>query len=279
MTGIYKILNMNNDSDTLLMHSEFNFEKNFRYIFDDSNSANLIEIECLNGVVKNPKFYQTEIKDHERYLNISLFDQSKSLLGYFVQEIVLLDYMKPHRFRLESKDESTGKLFIDIGIIKIFLDSEENQNSDFINLVFSKPNYLFDLELYRILNDVKMNDLEINMFFNLISLEIEKYKDKSINGDYPKVKYDINYEAKLNDIKKFSNEEFNRLIENLKFYNNDVLIAWLKNNISSFQEILFCLVIIDESCNTIYEKLKLIFDIANIKNYLFYQTCIVLLII
>ena len=65
--------------------------------------------------------------------------------------------------------------------------------------------------------------------------------------------------------------DFERLKQHLNFYDNDLLISWLKNNISSFEEILVSLVLIDESCITIYEKLKLIYDIAKMKNFFLFN--------
>lgn len=265
VTGVYDLYQDHNLSENLIMQHEFSGKREVRDSFNYINKSKGTDLELSNGIVKSPKFLQIDSDRIEKYLNISLFNLKKYVLANFSLEVIKLEFMKPHRIRLESNDISKKKTFIDIGVFKIYSNKLVKQDVDLFNFVFGKPSYQEDPSLYSLMTNSDMNEKEIESIGKMITSEAEKYNDNSDIDDYLKREYESNFKSNASNMNNFS--DFDRLKEHLKFYDNDLLIFWLKNSVSSFEEILISLVLIDESCLTIYEKLKLIYDVAKMKNF------------
>ena len=271
VTGVYDMFDGNNESEKFLLQFEFSSNKKLTDSFNYSNKNKFTELECSNGVVKNPQFTQVESDKIEKYLKFSIFNEKKYLFGNYSLQVDKLDYMKPHRIRLESTDadKSKKKSFLDLGIFKIYSNQLVKQDYDLFKIVFSKPIYLFDKSLFLLMTNNEITEVELNTLSKEISSKSDKFKDNSKLDDHLKSEYEQNFKSNPFNIKMFG--DFERLKQHLNFYDNDLLISWLKNNISSFEEILVSLVLIDESCITIYEKLKLIYDIAKMKNFFLFN--------
>lgn len=271
VTGVYEMNLRKNESHRFEIHYSFNSEKvnnseHFRY----ANPSDIFE--CNKATVKNPRFFETSNNSLKKYLNIFLFTDKKELKGVYHLDIIKLDFMKPYKLRLESNfpNPRQGKSFIDIGIFKVYHNKLNKKDVDLYSLIFAKPNYLFDSNLYQTITGLAINDFDMQSINSLVNLDSEKFVDDSDVDEYLKKEFKLNFKPFNYNIQNYS--EFDRLKELLKFYDVDTLISWLKRGVSSFQEILLSLTLIDESSLTIYEKLKLIFDITKMKNHLLYNS-------
>jgi len=271
VTGVYEMNLRKNDTQKFEIHYSFNNDKvnnseHFRYA-DPS-----LRFDCNKGVVKNPKFFEISNNSLKKYLNVFLFTEKKELKGIYHLDIIKLDFMKPYKIRLESHfpNPKQGKSFIDIGIFKVYHNKLNKKDVDLYSLIFAKPNYLFDSYLYQTITGLAINDFDMNSINLLVNQDQEKFVDESDVDEFLKKEFKLNYKRSAYNIQYYS--EFDRLKDLLKFYDVDTLISWVKSGTSSFQEILLSLTLIDESSLTIYEKLKLIFDITKLRNHLLYNS-------
>jgi len=220
-----------------------------------------------------------------KYMNIYLFtENNNSILGEYHAEIRKLDFMSAYKLKLESFG-NTNKSVIEVCLFKSSHEKIKDHDSDLYNFLFNQPNYLYDFKLDCEINGVDASKLKI-------SDEIAKGFAKS-NGEFLQA---LTYELQITN--KFFVEEFkkNYLISKtnkLKFLVNEnseiildrveemltnifadredivkCILSWVKTNDSSFEEIMCALILSDTSSVTIYDKLKLIFDVCRMKNYL-----------
>lgn len=264
------------------LYVEYNTEK---IKFDKYTTEN--KFATLNVIMneKNPNnIIHPLVKENSfpynfpKYMNIFLFNKNKNI-SQFVVDIQKLDIMRSYKLKLESCD-GLEKTVIEIALFKYSSEKVNDTECDIYNYLFNEPAILYDHKLDTFVNGWDEITPEIESFGKSISNKSQEY----LNG------IQKNFEG------KFAIEEFRKNLADLKrpehqlniqitpeiealvqatFRNKDiagVVMEWLKTNQSSFEEIMYVIMIVDPSSLTIYENLKSMFDIAKMKNFLIHNS-------
>lgn len=249
------------------MHVDFS--QNFRIDADTfKNRDPEAVLECSKGTTTNPKIIHKEVTQGKKNLFLIIYSSDKKeLIGTFSIDILKLNLMKSYKLQVENNESL--KSVIEIGIIKVSLDKMNSPEINHFNFIFSKPGFIHNEYFNESLLGIEKPESEISAFSRVINSE-KQILEKGVNS------LDIDESQKKEFIDelnppKVNNREFSDLIKAyFKFYDHDHLINWLNNNTSSLEEILVSLVLADDNCVTIYEKLRSVFDIVRLKNSLIY---------
>lgn len=125
--------------------------------------------------------------------------------------------------------------------------------------------------------------------FNTISTIVSHKKNASSFAEISKKGFSLKNLQELVNLKSSEievidhNEKDNERVESIKqrlvnllltVFNKeqaDIVLSWLRQDTSTFEEIMISCVLVDDSTVTIHEKLKFIFDFAKMQNFLIYN--------
>ncbi len=302
----------------------FNFPKmmeySIYYSFEDSpisitkfnfDSIKMISTEkCQDGTFVKIISQEFSVQQLPNYL-ILYVKQNKQNFNSYSIELKKLDFMKPIRLKLESKDSSVETQFksmMEIGIIKYSDRDVGDSESELYSFLYSLPNYSYDVNLHNSIYESVQPfyiDGRVSSYlgsrYNYYSKEImkqmgsqgkntfllNKFKENSIihkdlNSGLSKLLQVDNMFIfgnclSTSDITPLGGntfdpkEKINELIVKLFPKTNELIKEWIKAGTSSFEEILFSVTFVDSGCATIYDKLQLLFDICKMQNLIFFN--------
>jgi hypothetical protein len=267
--------------------------------YEDSSLAHLIinldySKEESGTIVNDSKVIHRNFNQDNfpKYMNLLIRNENNEFIGNYCLEIIKLDLMKPYKIKLESNDK-INKTSIEVCVMKYSSNMSNVQgeihkeDSEIFNLIFNEPKYLYDDHLEseikgvdlinsKIYDSIKsyldsqqkylIDDLSIILNLNKESEGI-KFLEKESKKNFFDIKF--NYKS-LTDLSKLHiSEMLTRIFHN----DQSVLIftEWLKSGDSSFEEILYAIILGDNSNISIYDKLRLLFNIAKMKNMLLFN--------
>ena len=215
-----------------LLNYPKNTEYSIYYSFDDSEvpinrfNFDLIKLisgqKCVDGTFIKAISQEFSIQQLTEYLNIYIKQNNQVFNSYSIK-IKQLDFLKPHKIKLESKDnsyESMNKSVIEIGIIK-YSDTEVGEaEGELYNFLFSEPSYLFDIDLHNTFGesilpfgvDDKMS-LYLNTRYNYFFSEISKIYGIKGRNAFLVNQFKLNTIRHKKDIN--SSKEYNSKVEDL----------------------------------------------------------------
>jgi hypothetical protein len=211
-----------------------------------------------------------------KYMNILFYFRNNIICSYLL-DIKKLDLMRPYKLKLESNNQAY-KSEIELGIFKWTNEKISDDDSQLYNYFFGQPNYLYDNNVENVIEGLDKNNNQLENLKKIISVENDellKEISKNLNG-FLFEEFKKNTLSICNKIKG-SDEKVNQAIQSFvttvfeKEGTQTIFSEWFKNTESSFEEILYAACLVDPSTLTIYEKLKLIFDVAKMRNYIIYN--------
>jgi hypothetical protein len=240
----------------------------------------------LNTSFKNNFKFQFKEQIFEdkfpKYMNIFLYNKS-TLVGSYLLDIKKLSIMKPYKLKLESNNVML-KSILELAIFKWSKEELNHEESTLYNYFFSEPNYLYDLNLDNHINGYEKNKQADNIKKALVAendpilIKLSKIDNFSFMlNEFKKNSLSISHKI-LSHSQTSGGEDhvantLNTFFRNV-FDNQDMqgLFAdWTKHTDSSFEEVLYAACLVDPSTITIYEKLRLIYDIARMRNFVIYN--------
>lgn len=221
--------------------------------------------------------------DLPRYLNVYITTTQHTFVGSYFVDIKKLDLVRPYKLEVESNDD-VFKTILEVSLFKWSAAKVKDEDSDFYNFVFREPFYMYNNNLENEINDYDKNNNELDV----LSKQFSKMKEDTIRT--VKAQYDSKFiieELSKNTLGNHTsitlpqnpNEPdptVNRLEDLLQTIYSDhpaaqILLSWAKANTSSFEEILFASILVDPNAVTIYDKLKLLFDVSKMQNFLIHN--------
>lgn len=287
---IFTDLSLNQDKENLLIFVEFARKKINYKSFDFNNKEVDVLFSTETIYIKEYNFNEQMPK----YLNVIIYNQKiKTLIGSYSLDILKLDILKPYKLILESNDD-INKSSLEVAILKYSNIQIREEEAEYYKFLFEGPNYLYNFNLDNEINGLtqfkQLDQLDKYMvnkdhtsekFFKILEnnkfLRNQYYKN--VATEEKKIKFINEKNQKLKSSAKLVIETNDSVLTNLNetikktFSENvsELILQWIQLNESSFEEILYALIISDQNSVSIYDKLKLLFDIGKMKNYLIYN--------
>ena len=289
VSKLQSLENYNLDKFKLSLFFGDNEENNFSsiekdIIYDKENR----KIKNISELLFRQKF------EGGKYLYLILKDENYLKICTFCYDISKFDPMKIDKISLESR-EDTNKYFIEIVIFKYITNLISNDDIDLYNTVFTAPEYIHSFEIEEQFASYKIASYSFN---NKISMYIKMQNDSRNqiinNSNYDSILSNIfkksnNYEIEPDKYNKVTTEKIIKINNNNIFYRNitekitkilnncldqnilNLVLQWLNDTNISFEEMLYSLVLIDNSSSSINEKLFLLYSIAQTKDKLIFN--------
>ena len=265
------------------------------------------EIINKNDLIIESEFESTIPK----YVNFLLLTDLNQPIGVFSFDLSKTEIMNIEKVTLESRDKYLIKIMLEISFMKYSLQNVSSDDLALFNVIFASPEYKHNTDIENNLSSVAPNGIKtlasmipnaVNPYNNElkglimkeneiknvpISKENAKFQDIQNISEIYKANniYNENmdgYSTKSEKIlKNDTKDEFAKkitskvedLLKSLTAEENlDILMSWLKSTNVSFEEVLYCLVLIDKASYTISEKMYLLFSIAQMKNKLLFNS-------
>ena len=285
-----------------LSNSRFTFNKtryNSEYNATINYSPNEQKINNENQLFFNIPIPSGDVK----YLNVVLVDTNNSPLFSFSYDISKCEIMCIEKVTLES-NERLKKYMLEISYMKYSNNNVISNDKELYKIVFEPPEYYHNIEIENKYSSMEPNkSKEFNEQIKEMIKKENVIKDKIFNSNISfknnstikelfiesnvhssNVDEYIKNIGKLfkeeNEFNKKIIEEFKSLVCNLngerkeqgKCPNTDLLFNWLNEKTTSFEEILYSLILTDKSSYSISEKMYMLFTVAQMKNRLLFNS-------
>jgi hypothetical protein len=291
VTNIQSHTNNNLSTKDALVYVEFKKQKmNYKDFLNNQNKPKLV-INESEIMLKEETF-----NDVPKYMNLYIVSNNnqQSFIGSYSVDVKKLDIMRPYKLKLESNDE-INKTSIEVLLFKWTNVKINDEDSEFYNEIFKQPHYLYDNNLENEINSCEKNTNDLYQIINR-NIENEKNLLKVENNEFLSEeikKHNFNILPNLTTSMTSSllnvsilkttnttnssittiNPKLEEIIKDLFKEENyqEVILEWVKTSESSFEEILYAVTLVDSNTVTIYDKLKLLFDIGKMKNFLIFN--------
>jgi hypothetical protein len=241
------------------------------------------ELNCNFKQARKHQFKEHIFGDKfAKYMNIFLYSKG-NFVGSYLLDIRKLEIMKPYKIKLESTNP-TQKSVLEIAVFKWSKENLREEESVLYNYFFSEPTYQFDGSLDNAIHGFeKSNQSDIIKKFLInenehilkplnkldqFSFMVEEFKKNSLSISH-KVLMNSRTAGGEDHVSNILNSFFANVFDNKEVAH--LFSDWTKNSDSSFEEVLYAACLVDPSTITIYEKLKLIFDIAKMRSFIIYN--------
>ena len=242
-----------------------------------------IHFDSNNNKIKNINdlFFKEHFEKYNfpKFIYFELKDINGNTISTFIYQILNLEPMKISKIILENL-EATEKYYLEFVLFKA-TNKKLGEDINLYNVIFSPPEYIHSKSIEEKLNNYSVS----NYFFNEKISELIKEENKNLNSilyyntfndslvdifkqlnnkERIEDKYNIiNYKNSERNIQRKINEILNLFVqEDIKKYINN----WLTETNISIEEILYSIILIDNSLNSINEKLYLLYSIAQTKD-------------
>jgi hypothetical protein len=252
-------------------------------LIDRENNRTTAPVANINFRHRGKQEFKEQVfENFPKYMNIVLYNRN-AFIGSFNLDIRKLDIMKPYKLKLESKD-NTNKSILEIAIFKWSKEGLKEQDSALYNYFFSEPNYLYDKNLENLIHGFDKHNLDELLKRYLViendplitriskidnfTFMLDEFR-KNLLGASHKIVTQNKTLGGEDHITNSLNNFFKNVFDDSDTQN--LCADWTKNTDSSFEEVLYAVCLVDPSTITIYEKLKLIYDIARMRSYIIFN--------
>ena len=288
--------NQNSDINDYILNISFGDTADKTEVKYGTTNSNL-NFDSQNNEIINLKelsySFQFNSNLFPRYIHFSISDSNNNnIRANFSYKILNYEPMKISKIILENKEEQ-NKYFIEFILFKYINKKIPEEELCLFNNIFSAPEYTNSIKIEEKLNSYSISNYFLNRNISNIIQNQNTEKNKLINElelaqinieQFKKINNYVIYEDKYNMeriINRKNSNNLNRTISE-KIINilelcipADVIIIiknWLSNSNISIEEILYSIILIDESIISINEKLNMIFKIGQMRDKLLLNT-------